>query len=100
MTFKSYEYNALCDVCGFKKKATDLRRRWDGFMVCKDDWEQRHPLDFYRTRNDTHLLPFIRSDNDGVSVAPTVLACTLVTRQGRADTGVADCARADTYNLP
>lgn len=31
-------------------------------MVCPDDFEVRHPLDFYRSRNDSHKLDFIRSD--------------------------------------
>lgn len=60
---RSYNYNALCDICGFKRKASELRLRWDGFMVCADTcWEPRHPLDFYRTRNDAHKLPWTRSD--------------------------------------
>ncbi|MHB8602192.1 MAG: hypothetical protein ACYC9R_06420 [Nitrosotalea sp.] len=57
-----YDYNTICDICGFKKKASELRQRWDGYQVCAEDWEQRHPLDFYRTRNDTHKLPFTRPD--------------------------------------
>ncbi len=32
-------------------------------MVCKWDWEQRHPADFYRGRNDAHKLPWTRSDD-------------------------------------
>lgn len=60
----SYDYNAICDVCGFKLKASELRRRWDGRMVCKEDYETRHILDFYQTRNDAHLLPFTRPDKD------------------------------------
>lgn len=60
-----YQYNALCDVCGFKMKASMLRKRWDGFMVCDKDWEPRNILDFYRTRNDAHLLPFTRPDDAG-----------------------------------
>lgn len=63
---RSYDYNALCDVCQFKYKASELRKRWDGLMCCPEDWEYRHPLDFFRTRNDTHKLPFTRS-NDGAS---------------------------------
>lgn len=59
----SYEYNVICDVCGFKYKASELKQRWDGPMVCKDDWEPRNILDFYRTRNDVHKLPFVRVDN-------------------------------------
>ena len=57
----SYDYNAICDSCGLQFKASQLRKRWDGLMVCKDDWEQRHIADFYYTRNDTHILPYIRT---------------------------------------
>lgn len=37
--------NAICDVCGFKYPSEKLRRRWDGAMVCRDDWEPQHPID-------------------------------------------------------
>lgn len=57
---RSYEYNADCDVCGFTYKASQIRRRWDGLMVCEKDWEMRHPSDFLRVKNDVHKLPFIR----------------------------------------
>jgi len=60
---KKFEYNAICDSCGLKFKASELRPRWDGLMVCKDDWEIRHPLDFYRTRNDAHKLPWVRTNS-------------------------------------
>ena len=56
-------YNALCDVCGFKFKNYQLKKRWDGYMVCKDDWEPRHILDFYKVRNDEHPLPWTRPDD-------------------------------------
>lgn len=65
MNSNKYDYSALCDVCGFKMKASELRKRWDGFMVCQEDWEPRNILDFYRTRNDAHLLPFTRPDDSG-----------------------------------
>ena len=61
---KSYEYNGICDRCGFKKKSYEVDKTWDGYWVCKDTcWEPRHILDFYKTRSDTHTLPFIRDDN-------------------------------------
>lgn len=59
----SYSYSALCDVCKFKYKASQLQLRWDGFMVCRWDWEPRHPLDFFRGRLDAHKLPWTRSDD-------------------------------------
>lgn len=60
----SYEYNAICDICGWKYKASELRLRWDGWMVCDADYETRNILDFYRTRNDSHKLPFIAPDGE------------------------------------
>ena len=59
---KSYEYKALCDVCKFEYWNYELRQRWDSAMCCPKDWETRHPMDFYRAIDDTHKLPFIRSD--------------------------------------
>lgn len=61
---KSYDYRAICDVCGFKKWSYELRKRWDGLMVCQEDWEPRNILDFYRTRNDAHRLPWTRPDTE------------------------------------
>lgn len=55
-----FDYKAECDVCGFVYEARELKKRWDGLMVCKHDWEPRHPLDFFRVRNDVHKLPFTR----------------------------------------
>ena len=42
------DYNAYCDVCGFKFKASELKDRWDGYKVCEKDYEPRHPQDFVR----------------------------------------------------
>lgn len=42
------DMNAVCDVCGFKYKMSQLRERWDGYLVCSEDWEPRHPRDFPR----------------------------------------------------
>jgi len=79
----SYEYNAICDVCGFKFKASQLKQRWDGPMVCAEDWESRNILDFYRQRNDTHKLPFVRTDNQTESTwTPVFVNLTEVTGTG------------------
>lgn len=47
-TWVNGQWNAICDVCGVKFKIGQLKKRWDGFLVCKDDWETRHPMDFIR----------------------------------------------------
>jgi hypothetical protein len=37
-------------------------------MVCKEDWEPRHIADFYTTPNDTHQLPWVRSDRSSAII--------------------------------
>jgi hypothetical protein len=41
---------AVCDCCGFDFKQSQLRKRWDGAMVCAADWELRHPQDSLKAR--------------------------------------------------
>lgn len=54
-------WNVICDACGFKRKSDEVRKRWDGFIVCSDTcWEPRHPQDFIRSRPDNSNVPFVR----------------------------------------
>jgi hypothetical protein len=59
-TYNSGDWNATCDSCGRKFKASQLKKRWDGLMVCEADWEPRHSLDFVRSRADKQTPPWIR----------------------------------------
>ena len=65
--FKKGDYNALCDQCSFKYKASELRRQWDNLMVCQQCYEKRNPQDFVRGVKDSTRLPWTRpepADND------------------------------------
>jgi hypothetical protein len=53
-------WNALCDSCGRKYKASDLKKRWDGLMVCSEDWEMRHPQDLLRVQKEQISVPWSR----------------------------------------
>jgi hypothetical protein len=76
-------HNAICDVCGLKYKADELLKRWDGAMVCKWDWEPRHPQEFIRAKRDVTPLPFTRPDENGLlSYTPT---WGLINATGNAD---------------
>lgn len=33
----------ICDVCGFQYRLRELKKRWDGLMVCKSDFDPRPP---------------------------------------------------------
>jgi len=59
--------NALCDRCGFKFKATQLRKEWTGLRVCSGPdtnncFEDRHPQDFLRGKVDRQTPPWVRPD--------------------------------------
>jgi len=71
--YKHGDFNAICDVCGFKFKRGELRLRWDGALVCDADWEPRHPQELIRVRGEQNRLKNARPevtdvfiDNDDV----------------------------------
>lgn len=91
--FQSGDWNALCDVCGFKRKASQLTSRWDGLMVCEPTvkqgcWEMRHPQELIRPIRDQLPLPWTRPESTDRFVDPT---CSPSGLQGIADYAVADC---------
>ena len=54
------DYNVVCDVCSKKIKASEAKQRWDGFIVCPDDFETRQPQDFVKVKTDKITVPFQR----------------------------------------
>ena len=71
---KKGDWNGICDVCGFKMKASKLKLRWDGLRVCSDDWEPRHPSDYYRAPiGPESQVPWSRPEgsNDFVGITYT-----------------------------
>ena len=50
----------ICDVCGFRFPSDQLKLRWDGLRVCKDDFETRHPQDFIRIREEKIAPDWVR----------------------------------------
>ena len=63
------EYNMICDRCGFKYKSSEIRKEWDGLMVCGKCWEPRQPQDFVRGVKDDQHVPVSRPDSDPTFVA-------------------------------
>lgn len=85
------DFNAACDMCGKKFKASMLRKNWMGLMVCERDYEPRQPQDFVRGVADIQTPPWTRPQPDPVFTA----YCTPNGRTAIADYAVADCAIAD-----
>lgn len=57
------QWNALCQRCGFKYKARQIKLEWTGLRVCcgpdtNGCWEERHPQDFVRGQKDRQAPPW------------------------------------------
>lgn len=55
-TFVLGDSKACCDVCGFDFHQSQLRKRWDGAMVCSQDFELRHPQDSLKPRPERSVV--------------------------------------------
>jgi hypothetical protein len=91
--YKPGDWNAHCDVCNFRFKASQMRKRWDGLMVCKKDFEQDHPQKYLRVTERAPTVPWVRKQSDSDSFGPYV--CYLYARSAYADLAEANCAIAD-----
>lgn len=60
----------ICDVCGFKYRMSDTKKRWDNLRVCHADFETRHPQDFVRGRMDRQRVVDARPQPVDVFIAP------------------------------
>lgn len=60
--YKPGDWNAICDGCGRKFKASELRRDWKGRMMCPAQWEPRQPQDFVKGVKDDMATPWSRPD--------------------------------------
>lgn len=85
------DWNAICDVCGFRFKASEMKKRWDNLMVCEQDYELRHPQDFLRVRGDRPAVPWSRPEGED----QFIYVCWIWAQSAYADLAEADCAKAD-----
>lgn len=94
--FKSGEWNVWCMVCNRKIKSGTALKRWDGLIVCPEDYENRQPLDFLRTRQERITVPFSAPTTfqqfDGPDY-PSYPFCTQEGASGVAGFVVAGCFR-------
>jgi hypothetical protein len=104
--FKSGEWNVYCMVCNRKIKAGIALKRWDGLIVCPEDYENRHPMDFLRSRQERISVPFTSDTSfdqfDGPNY-PVYPYCTAMGASGIPSWAIAGCMRPNLgypNNLP
>lgn len=71
------DYYLLCEVCGFKMRRSEARKRWDGALTCRADYEERHPLDLIEPRGDRQNVKDARSADPVFVTDNQVLASDL-----------------------
>lgn len=94
--FLSGQWNAICDRCGFKFKSSELKKDWQGLMVCEEDYETRHPQDFIRVRTEKVLPEWVRPRPSDVFL----VYCTYATSSIQAGYMGAGCATVGSSNNP
>jgi len=54
------DWNAVCARCGRKAKASTFVRQWQGYWVCREHSEPRHPQDFVRGKAENPTPPWVQ----------------------------------------
>lgn len=80
--YKSGEWNVVCMVCNRKIKSGSALKRWDGLIVCEDDYENRHPMDFLRARQERISVPFTSDTSYDEFCGPSYPPYPFCTPQG------------------
>lgn len=85
--YKKGDWNAVCDVCGWKFKASQLMKRWDGAVVCKRDFEHRHPQDLIRVPHEDTSVPWSRPEPADIMIEVDYVATTVGTQSNQFPAG-------------
>lgn len=93
--YKPGQWKAICDVCGFEFYSSELKKRWDGLMVCHEDFEHDHPQKFLKVKEYSVGVPWSRPEPEDEFLK----VCYPYSSQCYADISEADCMRADTQNF-
>lgn len=97
--YKKREWNVICDVCGRRYKSGIMRKRWDGFVVCPQDYETDHPQKYIQSQSDP-----IPVNAELIRAEPTdtfITVCTAYTSQAIPGIGIPGCIiPSRNNNLP
>ena len=84
------DWNATCSMCGFKFKASELTKNWQGQYRCRSCQESRHPQEFVRALAEKETPEWVQHPSDVM-----LPQCNLNGRCAIPDVGTPDCALPD-----
>jgi poly(3-hydroxybutyrate) depolymerase len=80
------DFNAVCSMCGRKRKASTMEKNWQGLYRCPAHNDQRQPQDFVRGVVDNQSTPW--AQNPGIQF---VGLCTINTQSAFPGIGLPGC---------
>ena len=70
MAYYPGRYWQICEICGFRFYNTETRKNWKGQVVCKDDWEPKHPQLEIKAKQDNQSVPDPRPEGTDNFLSP------------------------------
>lgn len=58
--YKPGDFYRICDITGFKIRASKTRKQWNGYIVRTKSWEARNAQDLVRGIADYQVVPEAR----------------------------------------
>ena len=76
MAYRPGDHYVICDICGFKKYASECRMTWNNLYVCSDScWEPKHPnLTPPRPRKEMQKVAVNRPERTDVFITDKITA--------------------------
>lgn len=87
-------WRAVCQVCGFEFASDEIKKRWDGLLVCSKDYETRHPQTLIKIREESSVPAFVSSEPEDVFVH----FCDIFDSSSYVGMAEAGCARASVIS--
>lgn len=90
------DWNAVCYQCGRKRKASQMKKYWEGYYVCPEHWEPRQAQDFVRGVPDNMSTPWAQP-------FPTdlfIVVCSVLDRTAIPSYAMPGCSIPGTLTQP
>lgn len=87
-------WKVSCQVCGFWYPSSEIKKRWDGLLVCDKDFETRHPQTLLRVDGEHAFPDFVSKDTD-----VDVFFCDIFGASCYVGLGTAGCMAVGPYRF-
>ena len=67
-TFKAGSNWVRCQKCGMDVRAEDARKQYDGLIVCREDYDTRHPQELVRSLKERTAAKLRTSSTENTNV--------------------------------